>query len=187
MNVYNPTDAHRVHSEWQWPLSGVHFIMMEKSAQPGVGGGGGCTPTNFHSIYHYVQSFNVRSRGMGEEPILLIWHLELRVVLHIANEGPVRIQYKCLVTICVFPEWKPLFTKQNYNVLSFNSYTHVSVRDLYISRIACLFCCSHICGPPILGIYINRSQTHECGNWDRGAVPRKQIHKWDFRCSARLT
>jgi hypothetical protein len=26
---------HRVHTEWQWPLSGVHSIMMVKSAQPG--------------------------------------------------------------------------------------------------------------------------------------------------------
>ncbi len=33
--------------------------------------------------------------------------------------------------------------------------------------------------------YINRSQTHECGNWDWGrAIPRKGIHKWDFRYSA---
>ncbi len=31
---------------------------------------------------------------------------------------------------------------------------------------------------------INRSQTHECGNWGWGhAIPRKGIHKWDFRCS----
>ncbi len=29
--------------------------------------------------------------------------------------------------------------------------------------------------------YINRSHTHECGNWDWGcAIPRKGIHKWDF-------
>ncbi len=33
--------------------------------------------------------------------------------------------------------------------------------------------------------YINRSQTHECWNWGWGrAIPRKEIHKWDFRCSA---
>ena len=33
--------------------------------------------------------------------------------------------------------------------------------------------------------YINRSQTHEFVNWDWGrAIPRKGIHKWDFRCSA---
>ncbi len=50
-----------------------------------------------------------------------------------ANEGPVRVQYKCLVPIYVFPEMKLLFPKQNYNVLSPSSYTHISVRDLYIS------------------------------------------------------
>ncbi len=27
-----------VYTEWQWPLSGVHSIMMEKFAQPGEGG-----------------------------------------------------------------------------------------------------------------------------------------------------
>jgi hypothetical protein len=52
-----------------------------------------------------------------------------------ANEGPVRIQYICLVSIYVFPEMKLLFPKQNYNVLSPSSYTHLYVRDLYISRI----------------------------------------------------
>jgi hypothetical protein len=52
-----------------------------------------------------------------------------------ANEGPVKIQYKCLVPIYIFPEMKLLFPKHNYNVLSPSSYTHKSVRDLYISRI----------------------------------------------------
>jgi hypothetical protein len=46
-----------------------------------------------------------------------------------------RIQYICLGHIYVFPEMKLLFTKQNYNVLSPSSYTHKSLRDLYISRI----------------------------------------------------
>ncbi len=33
--------------------------------------------------------------------------------------------------------------------------------------------------------YINRSQTHECENWDWGrAMPRNGIHKCDFPCSA---
>jgi hypothetical protein len=58
-----------------------------------------------------------------------------RHLRHIANEVPVRIQYKCLVPIYVFPEMKLLFPKQNYNLLSPSSYTHISVRDLYISRI----------------------------------------------------
>jgi hypothetical protein len=30
--------GHRVHTEWQLPLSGVHSIMMEKLAQPDGGG-----------------------------------------------------------------------------------------------------------------------------------------------------
>jgi hypothetical protein len=45
-----------------------------------------------------------------------------------ANEGPVKILYKCLVPIYVFPEMKLLFPKQSYNVLSPSSYTHISVR-----------------------------------------------------------
>ncbi len=53
-------------------------------------------------------------------------------------------------------------------------------------RFICLLCCRKYvdCGP-IPWEYINRSQTHECGNWDWGrANPRKGIYKWDFRCSA---
>jgi hypothetical protein len=61
--------------------------------------------------------------------------LYLAVYEYIANEGPVRIQYKCLVPIYVFPEMKLLFPKHKYNVLSPKSHTHISVRNLYISRI----------------------------------------------------
>jgi hypothetical protein len=52
-----------------------------------------------------------------------------------ANEGPMRIQYKCLVPIYVFREIKLSFPKQNYNVLFPSSFTHISVRGLYTSRI----------------------------------------------------
>ncbi len=41
---------------------------------------------------------------------------------HTAYEGLVRIQYKSLVPIYVFPEMKLLFPIQNYNVLSHSSY-----------------------------------------------------------------
>ncbi len=51
---------------------------------------------------------------------------------HTANEGPVTIQFKCLVPIYIFPEIRLLFPKQNYNVLPPSSYTHLSVSDLYI-------------------------------------------------------
>jgi hypothetical protein len=53
--------------------------------------------------------------------------------------GPVfyalQIKGRCLVLIYVLPEKELLFPKQNYNVQSPSSYTHISVRDLYISRI----------------------------------------------------
>ncbi len=43
-----------------------------------------------------------------------------------------RIQYKFMAPIYVFPEMRWLFPKLNYNVLSPSSHTHISVRDLYI-------------------------------------------------------
>ena len=85
--------------------------------------------------------------------------------LRTANEGLVIIQNKGLVPISVFPEMKLLFPKQYYNVLSPSSYTHISVRDLYISRIGLPILLQEICGL-ILGKYIDCSQTHECGNRD---------------------
>ncbi len=47
---------HRVHTEWQWSLSGVHSIIPAQSGESG-----GCTPTLFYYIYHHVQSCGVRS------------------------------------------------------------------------------------------------------------------------------
>ncbi len=52
-----------------------------------------------------------------------------------AGTVSIHVAYKCLVPIYVFPEIKLLFPKQNYNVLPSTFYTHISVRDLYISRI----------------------------------------------------
>ncbi len=49
--------------DWQWPLSGVHSIMTVNSAQPG--GGGGCTSSPLHSIYHHEQSCSVFSSLEG--------------------------------------------------------------------------------------------------------------------------
>ena len=80
---------------------------------------------------------------------------------------------------------KQIFPEKELCGLSPNFHIHVSVRDLYIPTISL----------PILNSaagkyvdrtweYINRSQTHECGNWDCGrSVPFLRIHKWDFRCS----
>ncbi len=64
--------------------------------------------------------------------------MRISFLFHSANEGPVKILYKCLVPIYIFPEIKLLFPKQNYNVLSPSSFTHISVRDLYPGSV-CLF------------------------------------------------
>ncbi len=74
-----------------------------------------------------------------------------------AKEGPVRIKINVWFPFMYSPKGNcaaSLFLKQNYNVLFINSYTHMSVRDLYtvFPGSVCLFCCSQICGA-ILEIY----------------------------------
>jgi len=80
---------------------------------------------------------------------------------------------------------KPMFPEKELRGHSPNSYIHVSVSDSYIPTV----------GLPILleenrwtdwgDIYIDRSQTQECGNWDWGrAIPFLGIHKSKFHCSA---
>ncbi len=55
-----------------------------------------------------------------------------------------------------------------------------------LPRSVYLFCCRKI-GGSILGIYINRSQIHERGNWDWGrAVSFLGVNKSDFLCSVSL-
>jgi hypothetical protein len=53
-----------------------------------------------------------------------------------ANEGPVRIKYKCLVPFYVFPEMKLLFPKHNYYVLSPSFYTHMYICERFIYTIS---------------------------------------------------
>ncbi len=80
---------------------------------------------------------------------------------------------------CALCSAASIFPKQNYNVLSPNSYTHKSVRDLYIPGSVCLFLLQpNMWTDPR---YINRSQTHDCGNWEWGrAIPRKRNKKMGF-------
>jgi hypothetical protein len=60
----------------------------------------------------------------------------------------------------IFPEKELRATVQ---ILTFICPCHVSVSDLYIPRISPHISCSRI-GRSIVGEYINRSRTHECGN-----------------------
>ncbi len=60
---------------------------------------------------------------------------------------------------------KQIFPEKEYRGLSPNFHIHVSYMDRSWE-------------------YINRSQTHECGNWGWGrAIPRKRIYKRNCRCS----
>ncbi len=61
------------YTEWQWPLSGVHSIMMEKLAQAGECGWVHATP--FQYIYHHIQSCGVRSSWEGRYtfPLFLLY------------------------------------------------------------------------------------------------------------------
>ncbi len=51
--------------KWQLPISGVHPVMMEKSAMAGEGWGGGVHASPFQPIYHHVQSCSARSCWEG--------------------------------------------------------------------------------------------------------------------------
>ncbi len=87
--------------------------------------------------------------------------------------------------------WFPFMYSQKWNCYFQNSIimfclsvpTLIYLWEIYIfPGLVCLFCCRKVCGPTWEDI--NSSQTHECGNCDWGcAIPRKGIHKSDFRCS----
>jgi hypothetical protein len=68
-----------------------------------------------------------------------------------------------------------------------SQFLHLCLWAIYIfPRSICLFFCRKYVDQSLENI--NRSKTHECGNGDWGrAIPRKGIHKWDFRCSVYLT
>jgi hypothetical protein len=58
---------------------------------------------------------------------------------------------------------KQIFPEKEYRGLSPNFHIHVSVSDLYIHTTGLPILLEEI-SRPILGLYINRSQTHECEN-----------------------
>ncbi len=58
---------HIVHTEWQLPLSCIHSITMEKSAQPGDGGGARPLPFTISTITYKVVVY--ASEGTYTPPI----------------------------------------------------------------------------------------------------------------------
>jgi hypothetical protein len=81
------------------------------------------------------------------------------------------------------PKFRKKYSQKRNIGASVQISTFICLWVIYIfPRSVCLFCWrkyvdrSWDC--------INRLQTHEYGNWGWGrAIPRKGIHKWDFRCS----
>jgi hypothetical protein len=75
---------------------------------------------------HFCLSVSSILYGEDDWPLASIFLSSL--AFHTANEGPAGSHL-------YIPRMKLLFPKQNYKFLSPSSYTHISVRDLYISRI----------------------------------------------------
>ncbi len=59
--VHSHTSTQSIHTEWRLSISGVHPIMMEKSALAGEGGGWGVHAHPLSAYDHHVQSCNVLS------------------------------------------------------------------------------------------------------------------------------
>jgi hypothetical protein len=59
---------HRVLTKWQWPLSGVHSIMMVESSRPGDDGG--ARPHPFYSIYHHQVVVYAPAEMADEHPLI---------------------------------------------------------------------------------------------------------------------
>ncbi len=80
----------------------------------------------------------------------------LRLALH-ANEGPVIIQYKCLVSHLCIPRnetVQPPYFQNRIIMFCLLSPTVIYLGEIYIfPGSVCLFCCLQICGP-FLGIYM---------------------------------
>ncbi len=103
-----------------------------------------------------------------------------------ANEGPVRIQYKCLVPIYISQKWNcvhPPYFQNRIIMICLPIPTLTYLWEIYIFQDQSVYF-AEAKYVDWSWEYIHQSQTHECGVWDWGrAIPRREIHKWDFRCS----
>jgi hypothetical protein len=118
-------------------------------------------PQNITGPKHWLQK---DSRKLVADLFYIMYRIKILLLdicftrlLITTNEGPVRIQYKCLVPIYVFPEMK----------LRFKSGLQGSVSQFSHSCICEQFIYSHDRSTTDRSKeYINRSQIHECRNWE---------------------
>ncbi len=83
-----------------WPLPCSLYLLGRSLYSP---------PLNHRSLQLYSHAspiFCIWSFYLPFSPFILSKALQYEQILHTANEGPMRIQYKCLVPIYVFPELK---------------------------------------------------------------------------------
>ncbi len=72
-------ENHRVHTEWQLPLSGLHSIMAEKLAQPGEGGVAPQPPFTVSTITYKVIVYAL-AEGADTLPLFLLYSYMYSVV-----------------------------------------------------------------------------------------------------------
>ncbi len=118
-----------------------------------------------HGKSHFCIPFRGIARPQSQFPHSCV--CERFIYSHIANEEAAKILYKCLVPIFVFPEMNLLFPKQDCNVLSPEFlHSYICEKFYLFPGSVCLFCCREKQYVDQSWEYIDRSQTHECGNWD---------------------
>jgi hypothetical protein len=104
------------------------------------------------------------------------------VTARTANEGPVKIHYKCLVPIYDSSRNETVISKTELEC-SVSQFLHSDICERFIDF-------KDQSAYSVAGKYVDQSweyinRTCDCGNWDRGrAISRKGIHKWGFPCSA---
>ena len=107
------------------------------------------------------------------------------ILHHIANEGRWESSINVWIPFMYFQKWNCYFQNRITVQCSVSEFLHsyISERFTYFQDQYAYSAAGKYVDR--FWEYINRSQTHECGNWDWGrAIPRKDIHKWDFPCSA---
>jgi hypothetical protein len=85
---------------------------------------------------------------------------------HTANEGPVRIQYNCLVHSYAFPEMKlcSIHISKTESSVSQFLHSYLCERFIYFPDRSVYFAAAKYVDR--YWKYINRSQTHGCRNWE---------------------